>query len=226
MNVGRFVRVILAAAIASLALASPARADLITLDPVAGLDDLFGGSSPAAMDSVRVTPVTAATFQADVYSRVYTDGSRYAYLYQIDNHAVSSDPIELFTVSPFRGATGVTRMGYLTASVPDGFLAGVDQASESTGNVNVSTSAGPIVSFYFSDRYGYSIAPGEQSAVLYVMSDLPPDEAFGNLIDGSVGAGLVAAPVPEPATIGLLALGGAASLAASVRRRRSGRGRG
>lgn len=217
---GNWRRIILAGFV--LILASQASASLI-LAPAGGLDDLFAGPA-TPVGGVRTADIAAPTFTAQIYSQVYTDGELYVYLYQIHNLLLSPDPIELFTISPFLGADpATTQLGYLTAAAPDGFsTSGPTQLSEDTGNIR--TVSGPIVSFYFSDRYGCSIDPGEWSAVLYVTSYLPPGEAWGNLIDGSVGTDLVVAPVPEPATMGALALGGLGLVGAAARNRRKSRG--
>ena len=96
-------------------------------------------------------------------------------------------------------------MGYLTGSVPSGFLSGVDQLPEPTGNVNTS---GPILSFYYTSRADFDIDPGQQSSVMYVMSDLAPDLIFGNIINGTTSTQEVIGPVPEPTTLVVLIVGG------------------
>jgi hypothetical protein len=163
-----------------------------------------------------VNTVTTSTFTVDLYSQAYTDGSTYAYLYQLSNLAGSHDPIELFTLSPFYGATDSANMGYLTGSVPAGFLSGTLQNPEATGYINTS---GQVVSFYFTSRAGRDIEPGKKSDVLYVVSAQEPSLINGNVIDGSVGSALVSGPVPEPGTLILMALGGLAA----IRRRRAAR---
>ena len=191
------------------------RAEMITLGSQS-LTDLLGASPQPLGSSVLQTDVTGDDFQAEFYSRAYTNDTEtaYAYLYQIDNKITSSAPLEVFTVSPFQDAdASVLVAGYLTGAVPAGFLPSPYQDPEDTGNVNLS---GPIISFYFNSRFGYAIDPGEHCAVLYVMSDLPPTLITGYVIDGGVGSGPVVGPVPEPASAALLLLG----LPALLRRRR------
>jgi len=47
---------------------------------------------------------------------------------------------------------------------------------------------------------------------MYVMSDLPPSQITGNVINGSVAFGNVVGPIPEPGTMALLVLGGVAGV--------------
>ncbi|KKK97768.1 hypothetical protein LCGC14_2649450 [marine sediment metagenome] len=179
-------------------------AAVITLGTAATVDDLFTGTA-SPIGSVQITSLTVPRLDTSIYSQAYTDGTEYAYLYQLDSEASSLDPVEQFTVCPFAGADASVEMGYLTGTVPDGFLSGVDQDPEDTGSVYLPTS---IVSFYYNVRAGYELTPGEQSAVMYVMSDLSPGQITGNVINGSVASGNVVGPIPEPTTMSLLALGG------------------
>ena len=199
--------VVVAVAIA-IGLASNVSATSITLGTAGTVDDLFTGT-PAAVGSILVTNFTTTSFDADVYSQAYTDGNEYAYLYQIDNAGSSSHPIEMFTLAPFTGANGSVEMGYLTGSVPSGFLSGVDQDPESTGNITLS---GPILSFYYTSRVDFDLDPGQQSSVMYAMSDLAPDVILGNVINGATSTQEVTGPVPEPATLVVLIIGGLPSL--------------
>jgi hypothetical protein len=148
--------------------------------------------------------------KATVYSQAYTDGNgRYAYLYQVDNTgAAGNSSIEQFTVWPFTGADDSVDMGYLTGTLPSGFLGTSSQAPESTGYVDV-LSTGPQLSFYYNLRAGKAIGVGKHSVVMYVVSNLEPNTVVtGNVIDGSVGSGPVIGPVPKPGTLILLGLGG------------------
>lgn len=134
--------------------------------------------------------------------------------------AAGSDVITRFTTSPCTQADEEVLMGYLTANVPAGFTPG-DQAPL-YGDVNVE--AGPTVGFNFpvgNPFFGIPnsyIAPGKSSRVLYIQSSLAPGLVMGNVINGGVHTAQVVGPVSEPATMGVLALGG---LFALVRRRRS-----
>ena len=209
----KYVLSIIVAVVVAVGLASNVSAAVTTLGTEGTVDDLFV-DTPAAVGSILVTDFVTANFDVDVYSQAYSDGNEYAYLYQIDNDGSSSDPIELFTLSPFTGADGSVEMGYLTGSVPSGFLSGVDQIPESTGNVN---SSGPIISFYYTSRAGFAIDPGQQSFVMYVMSDLAPDIILGSIINGTTDTQEVIGPIPEPATFVVLILGGLFSLLARRR---------
>ena len=207
-----------AAMVGALAvLAGPLSAVVIPLSTAATVDDLFAGvAAPAG--ALRVEAVATATFNVEIYSRAFTDGDEFAYLYQLRNDVGSADPLEMFTVSPFTGAGVAVDMGYLTDAVPAGFLAAVDQDPEPTGNMNVS---GPLLSFYYTSRADFDIDPGQNSGVMYVKSEIPPDLIWGNVIDGSVASTMVVGPVPEPGTMLLLASGASAGLFRRRRRKRS-----
>ncbi|KPK76129.1 MAG: hypothetical protein AMJ79_08085 [Phycisphaerae bacterium SM23_30] len=179
-----------------------ASAAVITLEPKP-LTDLLG-ANPAPVGALRTTSMTAATLEAEVDSQAYTnDQGLYAYLYQIKNIGQTGDhPVEMFTLYPFWGANDDLAMGYLTGDIPAGFSAG-GNLPEDEGFVSEE-----LVSIYFTLPPGAEISIGQSSAVLYLMSDYVPGEIVGNVIDGSVAAGAVVGPVPEPGTVCLLSLGG------------------
>ena len=206
-----------AAMIAVLAvLAAPLSAVVIPLSTAATVDDLFAGPAAPA-GGLMIEAVSASTFDVSVYSQAYSDGKDFAYLYQLANDAGSPDPLEMFTVSPFIGADAAVDMGYLTGAVPPGFVA-ADQEPEDTGNMNLS---GPLLSFYYTSRADFDIDPGQNSSVMYVKSQIPPDLIWGNIIDGSVASTMVVGPVPEPGTMALLVCGASAGLVRRVRRRKA-----
>jgi|GEM_PF-3577474 len=197
---------------------SVSHAGVIDLDTFATVDDLFlTGTVLPVGDDVNYWEKQMQKLHVGVYSRAYTNGTKYAYLYQVDNKGsdASSDPVELFTLSPFYGADDTVEMGYLTGAVaPTGFLSEPYENPELKAYVNLS---GPIISFYYTSREGYQIVGGEHSPVMYVLSDLPPDLIWGNVINGLTASDEVVGPVPEPGTIALISMGGLAIL---LRRRR------
>jgi len=155
-------------------MASIAQGTLVTLQE-SSLTGLLGSGHTAA-SAFMTTPMTTGTLATEVYSQAYVDnaGQQYAYLWQVNNDLPASEAfVELFTVGPFCGATETTQMGYLSGTLPSGFLGG-GQDPESTGNISVSV--GPTLSFYYGDRYGYSISSGEHGRVMYALSGLSPDE--------------------------------------------------
>jgi hypothetical protein len=156
------------------------------------------------------TTMSSITLQGIVYSQALTNGQGgYAYLYQVVNSSsLGSSPVEKFTLWPFTGSTDSTVMGPLTSSSPAGFLTG-GIAPQPQGYV-LSITGGPLVSFGYDLTGNAIIPPGQHGQVLCILSTLPPGTITGNIIDGSVGTGPVVGPVPEPATLSLLALGGLA----------------
>lgn len=187
---------------------APLSAGLITLQTAASINDLFA-TTPTAVGTTSMVTAITDTFNVNVYSQAYTDGSKYVYLYQLDNSSQSSHPVEILTLAPVFGATANVQMGYLTGTVPEGFLSGSTIVPESTGSLNV---AGPILSFYYTTRADNEIMPGNRSAVMYVVSQYRPDQINGSVIDGNTATHLVVGPVPEPATMALLAMGGVTML--------------
>jgi len=163
------------------------------------------------------TVMTVTNLRGDVTHQVFRDSgsSDYYYFYQVFNAGESSSwhIIEVLTLTPFTGADGSTTVGYLTANEPAAFVAG----SVIPSGASINTASGPTISFV-SPGYVDPIEVGEYGKVLYVKSALPPDTILGNIIDGAIADGLVVGPVPEPATMSLLALGG---LAVLLRRRRA-----
>ena len=183
---------------------------LATPVPVTLVDDDFSnllGGSAGAIDSPMITNMSLANLQSEVVSQAFTDGvGNYAYLYQVHNTGTTGNNVaELLTLSPFFDASASTTIGYLTANVPSGFTLG-DQTPYA---VTVDADAGPTISFAFPGFLpGLAIDPGEYSSTLYVLSDDVPGTITGNVINGSAASGDVIGAVPEPATLGLLLVGG------------------
>jgi hypothetical protein len=139
-------------------------------------------------------------------------------LYQVVNTGTAgSSSVEEFSVASFFGADPCTvELGYLTdATPPSGFL-GDGEIPWITAGVDPTTTGGPTFSFNYQQIFGNSIAPGGNSAVMYIVDSAPVGEVTGNVIDGSVATGQVVGPVPEPATMVMLSLGALAM----IRRRR------
>jgi len=185
---------------------APASAVLVPLSP-ASLPDLLG--SPQPIDVVQTTPMETGDLKSVVYSQAYANGEGlYAYLYQLENTGSPGNSIlEQFTVIPFEGADENIIMGYLTGTSPAGFLPGPAHVPEPQGNINIPS--GPVVSFYFGDRYGDGIDIAEHSAVMYVLSRVRVGQIIGNVIAKDVAFGPVVGPVPEPSTVALFATGAA-----------------
>jgi hypothetical protein len=171
--------------------------------------------SPSAIGTPLITNMSLGNLKSEVVSQAFTDGAgNYAYLYQVKNTGTTGNSaIEIFTCSPFFGASALTTLGYLTANLPTGFTLG-NQLSD---GVSVDPAAGPTVSFGFPAWLGQAIDPGEASTTFYVVSSGVPGKIVGNVIDGTIASGEVVGSVPEPATLLLFGLGGLAV----VRKRRA-----
>lgn len=161
-----------------------------------------------------VSDISGSHLTGNVISQAFTDGvGGWLYLYQVNNTGVAgSDVITRYTISPCTQADKDTMLGYLTANVPAAFSLG--NQAPLYGDVNVE--AGPTVGFNFpvgNPFFGMPnayIAPGMSSKVLFIASDLAPGIITGNVINGGVHACDIIGPIPEPATMSLLTLGGLA----------------
>ncbi len=143
--------------------------------------------------------VTHQVFQDDV------DGG-YVYLYQVENTGLDQSwhIVEVLSLTAFLGADDSTTVGWLTANQPGAFQVATPVFP---AGASVNTLSGPTISFNF-PGYLDPIQVGEASEVLYVLSDFGPRTITGNVINGSIADGLVVGPIPEPATMSLLVLGG------------------
>ncbi|MCY2927006.1 MAG: PEP-CTERM sorting domain-containing protein [Planctomycetota bacterium] len=190
--------------------ADPVSGGVVTLVPDT-MTGLLGGSySPAG--SFMITPTNSGDLHTSVYSQAFTNGVDYAYLYQVVNTgSVDDHSAELLTLWP---VTGVSDMGWLTGDLPAGFLGGACQAVGS----NAFLTSKAQISFYFTLLSDLSVDPGEHSVVLYAISPKAPSEISGSVINGATATGQVVGPIPEPATLSVLALG---ALTAVIRRKRN-----
>ncbi len=155
---------------------------------------------------------TGATIDVDVEYAVYqpgdyggsgtdpSDGTEYVYAYQIFNDLAGNEPVSSFSVGLDAGAD------------PDDI--GSDAGSGTTGGTVPSASAfsgSPPTSavWYF---YLNTIDPtptNEYSEVLLFTSPYGPQWAPGSLLDSGLSDKHdLPSPIPEPATLALMALGG------------------
>ncbi len=180
-------------------------------------NSLLGGP-PTPIDIPLVTPMSNDNLHTSVTSQAFTDGAdHYIYLYQVANTGAADDAAaEFFTVSTFYGLTASGTAGRLTANPPTGF----SLDTQAPAGASVDVPAGPVLSFAFPGAMGYSLDPGETSVALYVLSDMPPEQVIGNVINGTIASGPVVAPVPEPTTVSLLVLGAGMMLSRRRRARR------
>lgn len=207
--------VALLAGVASSAWASPLLPGAAILAPSAP-----GTSGVTIVGSTGPVVITSPTFSGTVSSTVLKNdpsnpnGSSSNFLtftYLIQNNAGSLDAMERLTIGSFAG-----------------FLTDVSYNSPATGVVPTSmdrSTAGDVVGFSFTPVLlgSGAVIPGSSSALLVIQTNavgFASTNAY--LIDGSVATVTSFAPAPgagtpEPATLSIAALGGAALL---FRRRR------
>lgn len=175
------------------------------------LDNLLG-SAYSAVDPMMTTNMAAGNLAANVYSQAFVNGDGlYSYLYQVDNvGAAGFSAVELYTIGQFAGT--VDFMGFLSGTLPAGFLAG-GLSPEMEGYVDPLPN-GLEISFYYTKREEAQIPVGQHSRVMYVLSELPPGEVVGSVINGECASGMVVGALPEPGTFALLAFAGLTVLAA------------
>ena len=121
-------------------------------------------------------------------------GTDYVYAYRVFDDLASTVAIDFFSV----GLEANAIVGNLTYEAVAGDVIPGYQAILSETVLNLFFgSAGPITS-------------GKQSAILLFSSPMKPMQGFGTVSGGFTGGEIIAlaAPIPEPATLSLLALGG------------------
>lgn len=143
-----------------------------------------------------------SVFTGQVVSQAFELASGdYLYLYQADNFGPSV--LEIMAVSPFHS---VLESGYLlTGSEPDGFLAGGLRPIGATYDAGVPS---PVVSYNYPSFFGAHIPAGQHGRTMYLISANAPAMGEAFVINSGTAVTDVVVPIPEPATIGLLALGG------------------
>ena len=154
-------------------------------------------------------------FTGDVMSQAFTlAGGDYLYLYQADNDGPSV--LEVLAVCPFYH---ISAAGWLTAGEPTGFLVGGIAPLGMTYDADL---VKPNISYNYPSFLGGHVPAGQHTKALYVISPNSPTMGEAYVIDAGTYVVEAVTSIPEPATLGLLALG-VGGLVAARRRGRRGR---
>ena len=156
--------------------------------------------------SQMVSPYIYGTeFSGEVFSQAFNRvGGDYLYLYQANN--VGASVLEIFGISPF---FDLDEAGRLTGNEPVGFLSNGVAPAGSTYDAALDR---PLISYNYPGYLGMYLDSGEHTSALYVLSSHSPTTGEAYVIDGGVVVVDAVVPVPEPATLGLLLLGGLGAL--------------
>jgi hypothetical protein len=135
----------------------------------------------------------------------------YVYAYQFLNSHDSDAPVNVFSVglSPLLAEDSVDNVNFDTLFGEPGGIMPTLQSIEPQS----------MALYLFLSATGQSVGSGQHSAVLLYSSGLPPTMGFGSISGGVIGSAAVdlPTPIPEPATLVLIGIGG---LIAFTRKRR------
>jgi len=154
-----------------------------------------------------------SVFLGEVISRAFDlDSGEYLYLYQADNDGPSV--LEILAICPFYE---ISSAGWLTGGEPAGFLAGGLVPLGMTYDADL---VEPNMSYNYPSFLAGHVPAGEHTAALYVISPNAPTIGEAFVIDSGVATVPVVSTIPEPVSLGLLALGLGGLMAGRWRGRR------
>jgi hypothetical protein len=171
------------------------RAGAVIIAPGQSFPTTGAGTFSGTIVDDETSPFTnAVTFLGSLHSQVYQESNGWLdFVYQFSNNPNSVDPITTYTVSSYND---------LFADADNKHVAG-DVSPNQVERSPLDTSSDDIISFLFS-----GVQPGQTSDLLVVKTHATSFvEGSASFLD-SVPANVAApVPVPEPATLGLLAVG-------------------
>lgn len=168
------------------------------------------GDTSGTLDAFMASPFsytsTSGTTSGTVYSAVYDDGGTLDFYYQVVNNSSSATSIAQLSAFDFVGFT--TNAAYII----NGASLGVGFANGTIAPQLTSVEAGDTVNFnYNSPSASGVIPPGDTSDVVIISTNATFYKAGGDSVQDGGSSGTLAAfepnSVPEPASLGLIALG-------------------